>query len=67
MSSARAKEIIQRDCDDALRAMLDLILSGRHYQTQNPYTRPEVKQALRAPGETIDSYVMRNPSHEAGL
>ena len=35
---------------DALEAMLDLITSGRHYQTQNPYTRPEVEQTYQALG-----------------
>ena len=34
----------------ALEAMLDLITSGRHYETQNPYTRPEVEAAYKALG-----------------
>jgi len=33
---------------DALVAMVELITSGRHYESQNPYTRPEVKAALAA-------------------
>lgn len=35
---------------DALEAMLSLITSGKHYETQNPYTRPEVEQAFKALG-----------------
>ena len=38
------------DLEAALEALLDLITSGRHYQTQNPYTRPEVEQAYKALG-----------------
>lgn len=30
----------------SLIGMLELITSGRHYETQNPYTRPEVMEAL---------------------
>ena len=44
---------IRRERDElreALETMLELITSGRHYQTQNPYTRPEVEQAYRALG-----------------
>ena len=43
----------ERNCkelQDALEAMLRLITSGKHYETQNPYTRPEVEQAYKALG-----------------
>ena len=43
-------EIEMSELRAALEDMLDLITSGRHYETQNPYTRPEVKQAYRALG-----------------
>ena len=41
----------QNELLEALAGLIDLITSGRHYKTQNPYTRPEVKAALIAYGK----------------
>lgn len=51
-------ERVKGDLGQALEAMLDLITSGRHYETQNPYTRPEVEQAYRALGRDWKARVM---------
>ena len=40
----------EEELEAAVEALLDLITSGRHYQTQNPYTRPEIEQAFKALG-----------------
>lgn len=32
----------------ALRALIAVFTEGRNYETQNPYTRPEIKAALEA-------------------
>ena len=40
----------ERELKEALEALLELITSGKHYETQNPYTRPEVEQAYKALG-----------------
>ena len=32
----------------ALRGLVNIMLDGSHYETRNPYTRPEVKAALAA-------------------
>ncbi len=39
---------------EALRSMVRLITSGEHYQSQNPYTRPQVREAFRVLG--LDPY-----------
>lgn len=45
-----ATELDARELAEALRDMIELITSGRHYVTQNPYTRPEVDRAYKALG-----------------
>jgi hypothetical protein len=39
------------DVVESLRALLKVFIEGRNYETQNPYTRPEVKAALKAYGK----------------
>lgn len=46
----------------ALRKMVRLITDGSHYNTENPYIRPQVKEALKVLGEIrgIESYFDAN-------
>jgi len=41
----------QRSLIIALRNLTEFCTSGRRYQTQNPYTVPEIKAALQALAE----------------
>lgn len=40
------------ELDAAIVLLLNSFMTGQHYNTQNPYTRPEVKGALLALKET---------------
>ena len=41
-------EAVNADLLKALEAMLDSFVTGEHYETRNPHTRPYVKQAQAA-------------------
>lgn len=36
-----------RELEKALFALTEIFLAGKNYDTRNPYTRPEVKEAIR--------------------
>lgn len=36
---------------ESLKALVKVFVEGRNYETQNPYTRPEVKAALKQIGK----------------
>ena len=51
-------------CKAALRQLIDYCTSGRRYQTQNPYSVPEIKDAIVALGDPslgIDSWFHGSP------
>jgi len=45
---------------ESLKSLTKLFIEGKNYEAQNPYTRPEVKAALkaigRATGQNVDWY-----------
>jgi len=50
----------------ALARLLLVFLDGRNYNSQNPYTRPEVKEALAALGLADgDAEAVRALAHKA--
>lgn len=44
-------EKIENEVLDSLKALVKVFVEGRNYETQNPYTRPEIKAALKAIGK----------------
>ena len=65
MATRKRSRPKKHTCKAALRQLIDYCTSGRRYQTQNPYSVPEIKDAIVALGDRslgIDSWFEGPPT-----